>query len=257
MTKAAAHTDDQPDPLVRFRRAAAEDLLFLAMLHDREIGREQIGDLREHCDENFLGLRLQGERGREALSLFRRGLTDVPAALGDQILDILAAEYADIYLNHSFGASPCESVWLDDDHLIMQVPMFQVRGWYQRYGLAVEDWRKRTDDHLVNELQFIAHLLNPRAGDQGLADACQFMDEHVLRWIGDFAHRVGSRASTRFYAGLAELTAAYLEELRDILATVTGTPVPSAEEIEERMRPKQEVAVDAPGPYIPGVAPSW
>jgi hypothetical protein len=65
------------------------------------------------------------------------------------------------------------------------------------------------------------------------------------------------RASTRFYAGLAELTAAYLSELREILAAVTNMPVPAAEEIEERMRPQKGVAVEPPGPYVPGVAPSW
>ena len=77
----------------------------------------------------------------------------------DQTLDILAAEYADIYLNNSLQAFPCESVWLDQEGLTMQEPMFQVREWYGRFGLQVEDWRKRTDDHLVNQLRFAAHMI--------------------------------------------------------------------------------------------------
>jgi TorA maturation chaperone TorD len=250
-------TDQRSDVLARFRTAVAGDLLFLALLHDRELDRGGILALWEDCYEDFLGLMLRGERGRQALSLFREGLTDIPTALGDRTLDMLAAEYADIYLNHGFGASPCESVWLDDDHLTMQEPMFQIRTWYARYGLAVEDWRKRTDDHLVNQLRFLAHLHDPATGDQGLADAARFMDEHLLRWIDDFAARVANRASMRLYAGLAALTAAYLGELREMLAAVAEVPIPSPEEIEERMKPKVAVAVDPPSPYVPGVAPSW
>jgi TorA maturation chaperone TorD len=148
-------------------------------------------------------------------------------------------------------------VWLDDDHLAMQEPMFQIREWYGRHGLAVADWRKRTDDHLVNQLRFLAHLIDPAAGAGDLSEAARFLDEHLLRWISGFAERVAKRCQTRFYAGLVQMTAAYLHELRALLAEVTGEPVPSAEEIEERMRPKTSVAVDVPGPYLPGAAPSW
>ena len=258
MSAVAERMDEEKEGAVaRFRRAVADDLVLLAVLHDRELDRDRILALWEDCYEDFLALRLRSERGREALSLFRQGLTDIPTALGDQTLDVLAAEYADIYLNNTFGVSPCESVWLDEDHLTMQEPMFQVRAWYQRFGLEVEDWRKRTDDHLVNELQFVAYLLHAANGHEGLPDACRFIDEHLSRWVGDFAERVGGRARTRFYAGLAELTAAYLEELREVLAEVAGMPVPSPEEIIERMRPKQSTVVDPPGPYVPGATPSW
>ena len=75
--------------------------------------------------------------------------------------------------------------------------------------------------------------------------------------VADFAGRVGGRCQTRLYAGLVALAAAYLSELRDLLAETTGELVPSAEEIDERMRPKVNLAVDLPGPYIPGAAPSW
>jgi len=38
----------------------------------------------------------------------------------------LAADFAAIYLNHSIQASPCESVWLDEEGLMRQQPMFKV-----------------------------------------------------------------------------------------------------------------------------------
>jgi TorA maturation chaperone TorD len=245
------------DPITRFRQAAAEDLRLLALLHDRELDRERLLALFRDCYEDFLALRLEAPRGREAIAQLRAGLTDIPANPDAATLDRLAAEYADIYLTNGYGASPCESVWLDEDGLTMQEPMFQIRAWYRRHGLAVKDWRKRTDDHLVNQLQFVAHLIDLDGETTTLEEAARFLDEHLLRWIDDFAERVAARCETQLYAGLAQLTAAYLDELRDLLAQILGSPRPGAEEIEERMRPKVAIPVAAPGPYVPGTGPTW
>ena len=45
--------------------------------------------------------------------------------LGDGERDELAADFAAIYLTHGLSASPYESVWLDEEGLAMQGPMFQ------------------------------------------------------------------------------------------------------------------------------------
>lgn len=243
--------------LARFRQAVAEDLELISLLHDHELTPETLRALRGSQEGDLLALSLRNGEGKAAIAEIRQGLADLPAGLTSQTMDILAAEYADIYLNHGFGASPCESVWLDEDHLAMQEPMFQVRAWYARFGVAVEDWRKRSDDHLVNQLRFMAHLLRRDEGDQVLDELSRFLDEHLLRWIPDFARRVGERARTRFYGGLARLTAAYLQELREVLVAATGRPIPDPAEIEEAMRPKKATPVAPPAPYIPGAEPSW
>jgi TorA maturation chaperone TorD len=134
--------------------------------------------------------------------------------------------------------------------------MFKVRKWYRRYGLAAEDWRLRSDDHLVLELRFLAHLLDGATPPVDLTEVARFLDEHPLRWIDHFAERVAGRCATRFYAGLALLTAAYLDELRDLLAEVLGTPRPTPEEIEASIAPPQ-VSLEVDGPFLPGAAPSW
>ena len=244
-------------PLDRFRRAVGQDLALLARLHDRELDRPLVLELWSHCYEDFLALKLDTKRGRSTVELFREGLTEIPAACGPETLDRLAADFAGIYLTYGFRASPCESVWLDEDHLTMQEPMFGVRDWYRRHGLGVEDWRQRTDDHLVNQLLFIAHLITEDAEGAGLEEAARFMDEHLLRWIEDFALRVASRCETSFYAGVVLLTAAYVDELRDLLAQILETPRPTSEEIAERLRANRPAPVEVEGPYVPGVAPSW
>jgi TorA maturation chaperone TorD len=242
--------------LARLRTAASEDLLMLALLHDRELDRELIHALWRDCYEDFLGLRLQGPRAARALALLREGLTEIPTELRQATLDWLAADYADIYLTYGLRASPCESVWLDDDNLTLQEPTFQVRAWYRRYGLAVTDWRKRSDDHLVYQLRFLAHLLDGEGELVDLTEVARFMDEHPLRWISQFAERVAGRCGTQFYAGLALLTSAYLEELRDLLAQVTGTPRPAPEELAAPLESVRR-PLEVEGPFLPGGAPSW
>lgn len=247
----------QSPRLTRLRAAAAEDLRILAVLHDRELDRELIHALWRDCYEDFLGLRLEGERASHALGMLREGLTEIPTELCQATLDRLAADYADIYLTYGLRASPCESVWLDDDNLTLQEPMFRVRAWYRRYGVEVTDWRMRSDDHLVYELRFLAHLLDGEGEPVDLVEIGRFMDEHPLRWVPQFAERVAGHCATQLYAGLALLTAAYLDELRDLVAELVGTPRTSAEELAASVVPVTGWELEVEGPYLPGVAPSW
>jgi TorA maturation chaperone TorD len=252
----------EPSNLPRLRAEIADDLLSMALLHDRELDRELLLTLWQHCYEDWLGLRLTGQRAAEALALMRQGLTDLPTDLHQDTLDRLAADYADIYLTYGLRASPCESVWLDDDNLTLQEPTFRVRAWYRRHGIVVANWRERSDDHLVHELRFLAHLLNgepasAEAHPTSLGEVADFLDQHLLRWIDAFAERVAQRCETRFYAGLALLTAAYLTELRELLADPLGYAYPVVEETVPRLTAADLNIPEAEGPYVPGVAPSW
>lgn len=249
--------------------AVSDDLKQIAVLHDREVDKELIVALREVNFPNNLGLVITAEIGDESTGLykpqhfFETMLQEMPSDIDQTTLDKLAVDYADIYLNHGLHASPFESVWLDEDNLLQQEPMFQIREWYKNYGLETENWRIRSDDHLVLQLQFIATLLDPDSQfsdkftlQKRLQDATMFMDEHLLLWLSDFCNLVSQRCSTDFYASVVVLTNAYIEELRDILAEVTGIKRLTAEDIEKKRRANIPV-VEEPISFIPGVAESW
>lgn len=208
--------------------AIAEDLQGLARLHDREPDAPLLQALRDSRFPDGLGLTFRSPHAMEAQAILRAALADLPATVDSGVTDLLAADYAAIYLHGGLHAPPCESPWLDEDGLVCQEPMFQVRACYRDAGLAVENWRQRPDDHLTHELQFVAYLCE-RSVDSGepLTLAARFLDEHVLRWVDRFAARVAQRCETAFFAGLALLTAAYLDELRDVLAEALGTPRPT------------------------------
>jgi len=260
--------------LLQWSEAVSQDLQQLAALHDREVDAALVEALREVNFPYNLGLNLTAQVADDLTdnqagtpqNFVETALQALPEELDQQTLDYLAVDYADIYLNHSLHASPFESVWLDEDHLIQQEPMFQIRDWYARYGLKTENWRIRSEDHLVLQLQFIAMLLDPKstlAGDNSqlkqlkrMQDATMFMDEHLLIWVSDFCSLVAQRCSTDFYASVAILTNAYIQKLRDTLAEITEIKRPTAEEIAKKMRANQPV-VEEPISFIPGVAESW
>lgn len=242
--------------------ALAEDLLQLSALHERELDLERIAALRQTRFPESLGLLLNDDAGTDARQLLSTAL----AALGEQPeeaqLDDLAADYADLYLNHGLQTSPYESVWLDEDGLARQTPMFQIREYYQRHGLGAREWRNVTEDHLSLQLAFLAYLFGSAAEDQSptadLQEAARFMDEHLLRWLPEFGRRTAHRCATPFYAGLGLLTASYAEELRQLLELLLEQPRATSEEVEERLAPAPEaVAVPLPSSYVPGTAPSW
>ncbi|MBK7136882.1 MAG: molecular chaperone TorD family protein [Rhodocyclales bacterium] len=232
--------------------ALAEDAEALAALHDRELTAETIAALREVGFPHNFGLLPAGEHSIEAWRLMAAALEETdPGAL-----DQLAVDYAAIYLTGAYGASPCESVWTDDDHLACQDAMFALREIYAAAGLAAEDWRRRPDDHLVLQLLYIAHALRRSDGPEELRRLAAMLDEHLLRWLPDFAARVAARAETPFFAVLGRLTFAWCEQLRDLLAEGLGEPRPTREEIEARLKPQRR-AEAAPLAYMPGAAPSW
>ncbi len=228
----------EPEKLQQLCEAVAEDLRSLAQLHDHEPVRETFRALVEIDFPHNLGLRLQSDGAGEAIKLMEEALAELGVEPDAETLDWLAVDYADIYLNHVLRASPYESVWFDDENLERQAAMFQVREYYQNHGLTVTGWETRTEDHLVHQLEFIAFLFDGRGEQDRLEEAARFMDEHMLRWIGQFAAQVAVRAGTRYFAALALLTEAYVEELREVLAELSGKSRPSQEEIAERMREK-------------------
>ena len=240
------------DVLGRFTAGVALDLMVLAQLHDRELTADDIRMLQKDGFPHSLAFLLESDQATETIDL----LSVVVAGLSTDRagMDELSADFAAIYLTHAVRASPCESVWLDEEGLAMQQPMFEVRDAYANLGLTAPDWRKRPDDHLVFQLQFLSALLESNKGT-ALAEAARFLDEHTLRWVPDFAGRVAQRAATPFYAGLAVLTSRYLDELRDVLAKLLGEPRPDPEAKTEPVENGEKAPM--PSAYLPGSAPSW
>lgn len=235
------------------REILATDLKLLASLIDHELTPAQLAQLAEAPPRQWLGLELKSAVAEEAFRLLEAAFADFPSPVDAATLDRLSIVFADIFLNYTYRASPYESVWLTDENLERQQPMFDVRNWYEHYGLQVENWSSRPDDHLVLQLMFLSYLFEFDA-PHAPRDAARFMDEHLLLWVGAFGDRVRKRCETPLYAGLTLLIACYAEELRDFLAAALDYERPSPIVAEETKAGPED---EEPRPYFPGMGPGW
>lgn len=234
--------------------AELADLLeVLIRLHDREADAALIDGLRQIAAAEWFAAALAGAPGQAAAARLGAALDALPTPVAPATLDALAVEYADIYLTHGYRISPSGSVWLTEDHLERQMPMFEVREFYAHYDITVPDWRIRADDHLVHELQFVAHLLR-EATEVSATDAARFLDAHVLCWMPAFFAQGMPRLREPLYQALFALTEALLDDVRDRLEALLDLP---REVREVRALGAERVPEEADAAYMPGVAESW
>jgi len=219
------HEGTLPRELANVASAASDDLALLAGLHDRELSIDSIRQLAAESPHNWFALSLTSEDSRVGFNLLAEYLAQFASQSEDEmtLLDTLAADYADLYLTFGKRISPTESFWLTEDHIERQEPMFEVRRWYRHHGMSARDWRKRSDDHLVLQLDFVAQLLK-EGTTPSCKDAGRFLDRHLRRWSRKFLGGMAEKATTQFYAGLGLITQAILEEVRSIIEEITEEP---------------------------------
>lgn len=238
-----------PDQQARLA-SASEVLDVLVRLHDREVDGPFLQGLGEHGVAGWLRDVLSSQAGCTAADDLGAAL---PVDPGVAQLDALAAEFADIYLTHGYRVSPSGSVWLTEDHLERQLPMFDVRDWYDHYDVTVPNWRVRADDHLVHELQFVSFLC-AHGNEVAAADAARFLDDHVLSWVPEFCRQARKRLQQPLYRALMDLTLAVLDEVRDLLEDITALP----RNVRLAAPPKAHREADEDDvAFMPGLAESW
>jgi TorA maturation chaperone TorD len=222
MSQSQESDDAAPSGLTAAQRIALhDDLLLLARFHDREPDAEMLSALRAQPADGWLSLRLEGGEFAVARTLLNDAFAGLPDPVDAAALDELAAEFAALHLNFTYRAAPAESPWRDDEGLERQHAMFAVRRWYRRLGLAAADWRKRSDDHIVTELTFLARALRDADSAAAILLAARFLREHPLAWVPHFAARARKCCRLPLFAGFAVLTSAYLRELAELLASLT------------------------------------
>jgi putative dimethyl sulfoxide reductase chaperone len=249
--------------------AWSDDAATLALLHDRELGPAVLASLKALGFPANLGMVPHDEQGRQVFDAMRDTLAHMPDAPDTLYMDNLAADFAAVYLTGALDASPFESFWISDEHLLCQESMFEMRALYAAEGLRVPDWRLRPDDHLVFQLHFLARRLERVASGMATNNAqtaaeqwrslAVFLDHHLLRWLPDFARRVSQRCDSAFYAALALVTDVWCQRLRDVIATHLGEPRPSKDEVEAILRGHATDEVQPePIRFMPGIGgPSW
>lgn len=226
MTVHAARRPGDSREVEQLRSTLARDLSVLAELHARAPGRETLSALWRRCYDGVLGFRLSSEEGRKAVGLFCEGLTDIPTCLDRETQALLSSVYSELYLNERDGAFPYQSAWGGHSASNRGSVIDGVYAWQRRSGFVADAGSNRCADHLVSELQLLAHLVSPAGADASFADIRQFLDQHLLCWVDRFATRVRLITVVRWYQGTAALTVAYLRESKALLARLDDGAAP-------------------------------
>lgn len=268
MTQAAHASNDPIEPTAAAREllvAMQHDFELIAIIHDRELSAEIVEALKAAPFGSQLAIRFRSQAALSALAGFETAVRNLPQSIDHNVLDELAVLYADVYLRHSCRVQPTGSFWLTEDHLERQAPMLEMRTEMRRAGLRLTDWAGRTEDHLVPQMLFIARLLAQARNDGNLETVGRILDEHLLRWVRAFAAGLAKARGPAFYVALAELTAAWLDEARDVLAGAFGIARPAGNEVCQAGAPRsrsnsndpRRSGPEAVAPYVPGAGPGW
>lgn len=159
-------------------------------------------------------------KGLGILQTFFRGYSE-------ERFEDIRQDHARLFVGPADIVPVWESVWTTKDRLLFDTPTLEVRAFYEKYGLAVEQQGMEPDDHIGYEFAFMGHLLasalhaeenGDSAGERELvAAAGLFLASHLGTWAHDCLGKMAERAESDFYRGAALLGLGYLEELALLL----------------------------------------
>ena len=136
----------------------------------------------------------------------------------------LAVDYARIFLAAGVyegdTAVPYESVFLSEEHILMQEPRDEVVSAYKAWGYAVRDDMNIPEDHAGFEFEFAALLADRIADALEAGEDCSaevaaqsdFIEKHMLSWLPMLKDRVDTFAELRFYPALMRIECGTLRE---------------------------------------------
>ncbi len=141
-----------------------------------------------------------------------------------EVQDRLRWDYTRMFVGpYNLDAPPWESAYVSKERLIFQEETLRVRKKYLKYNLLPSNYGHEADDHLGLELDFMYRLSNlalERVMESDmdgnsyyeiLSDQKIFLEEHLLRWVPDFAQDMADSAETEFYMGMAKVLRGFLE----------------------------------------------
>jgi DMSO reductase family type II enzyme chaperone len=155
------------------------------------------------------------------LRLLSGSLEPFKRRVSDRDLEQLQGDHFQLLIGSGMPAAPpWESFYRTEERLMVSNRTLEVRSFYERFGLVSERKDQEPEDHIGLELEFMGWLCDRygqclRKGDVlGAAPALQaqrdFLDEHLLQWIGRFCQEVARSAWTDFFRGVANLTEGFV-----------------------------------------------
>ncbi len=165
------------------------------------------------------------QKGSALLADFVRRIGTLNDAERERLLTDLAVEYARLFLAAGLSqkegrAYPWESIYLTNPPQKYGEPYHEVVDAYRMVGYQKPDSSKEPEDHIAFELDLMAHLCrlarnsiesgNRSYGLGYIRLQREFLQDHLMRWLGKFCDYVGGYAETEFYSALASVTKGFV-----------------------------------------------
>lgn len=142
---------------------------------------------------------------RAALGLMVEGLA---AGVQDEAL---VWEYRRLFVGPGKKpAPPWGSVYTDRECVVFGASTLELRAWMRERGIARTTDEKTPEDHIGLMLALMAWIVREQP-----ADLDDYLRLHLLTWSSHYLDELEEAAEHPFYEGLARLTRATLEGLRD------------------------------------------
>ena len=158
---------------------------------------------------------LLSEAVPDILSDLKDALEKIDMASDSELEDLLW-EYTRLFIGpYKLPCPPWESVYTSPKRLMMQEAYDEVRDYYNKAGLTVNN-QGIMADHIGAELNFLTVVLQKAHSDpkkeQYYRDLIEgFLDEHVIKWIPQFARDMEDAADLLFYKTLARVTRSMID----------------------------------------------
>ena len=134
--------------------------------------------------------------------------------------DELTWEYRRLFVGPAAKpAPPWGSVYTDRECVVFGATTLELRAWMRAHGVARTTDEKTPEDHIGLMLALMAWLAQNQP-----ADLEEFLRLHLLTWAGHFLGELADAAEHPFYEGLARLTAASLDGVKDTLGLEVVEP---------------------------------
>ena len=203
-----------------------DNYAMLSRLFRSEVDKELLADLIESPVAEPTGNELF-DSGYARVRAYLDAIDDL-----DRFKSALAIDYCLAFLGYgvnpdkadeagSNAAYPYESIYRTGSKSLGGDHCAEVSDAFRACMFAPTRDRLIADDHIACELEFMQYLANSeltalRAGELAAAAGTrkkelEFLEGHLLAWIGSFGEAVAKFAETDFYTGLLAMTQGWLE----------------------------------------------
>ncbi len=203
---------------------------FLSTLYRDEISIDLIQPMKHDILDELIRLQ-KSSIPEDCKNGLEKMVFTLNSGSSEEIFQKLRYDYAGLFLNAgSNPAFPYESCYTPRGPVVMHSSIFKVRKAYHAAGVHKSQTYADLDDHISVELEYMGHLARQAAEhDTAQEQLLHFLQGHLMTWVDPFCTSIINGATTSFYKGLAQLTAAVIpQEEKLASALIAGEEITGA-----------------------------